>query len=277
MDNTAQLIELLAPPAHKGTLQALLKTGTITAKLGFFNVSFGYGKGQVLGANMPKSIPTLLSEPEGSQVIALARKDMAGLVDELFAELVKNKVQMPNVFVGLDVAAKVAENPEAKVSLGDLLPKKAGVKVPDVKAFTEASQPAGVPLTKAAAYDPAYANINDTPIKLATASKLLQPVKGTSLGVVYYTIALSDNLRLAVRKISSPANRVSFRVEGTATPAEKVKLQEAGMIQSTGYWSMHLECEDVSMARVVGAFLMGLGINFNQQVVKFDDIPGETA
>jgi hypothetical protein len=35
---------------------------------------------------------------------------------------------------------------------------------------------------------------------------------------------------------------------------------------SNGYASIHLECGEIPVPRVVGGILMGLGINFNDQV-----------
>ena len=118
--------------------------------------------------------------------------------------------------------------------------------------------------------------VSDGPVKLIDATQLGQPVRGTNVNSIYYTSALSERVRLAIR-VSGTS--ISIRVEGSPNTTEKAKLVGFGMspkIPNSGeaYYSMHLDAEDCPVPRVVGAVLLGLGIDFDEVIKNFKDIKG---
>lgn len=107
-------------------------------------------------------------------------------------------------------------------------------------------------------------------VLLRDAKALLQPVFGTSTGSVYYACAISERVRVAVRLVN---DSVSLRAEGNPSKEEAALLQAAGLSNHGKYWSMHLNCNNVPPKRAVGAFLMGLGIDFDETITTVKGIP----
>jgi len=107
----------------------------------------------------------------------------------------------------------------------------------------------------------------DAVIDLKAAAALGQKVHGTSTGSVYYCIAMTEHVKVAARLTAGGS--VSIRVEWTDNPKDDLKkLTEAGVIMKQGYGSIHFDAENVPMPRVVGAFLLGTGINWKQIVTN---------
>ena len=108
-------------------------------------------------------------------------------------------------------------------------------------------------------------NINfnlNSPEKLADASQMYQPVRGTSTGSVYSVVALSDLIKVAARVTGQ---KLSMRVEGKGIESQKIadKLTEMGFAPTAGsHYSMHMACGEVPADRVIGAILAGLGVEF---------------
>jgi len=112
----------------------------------------------------------------------------------------------------------------------------------------------------------------ELPSKLAEAGKLYQPVKGTSAGSVYATVALSETMKVAARVGS---DKLSIRVEGLCITDPKVvkKLIEIGFTESKGtHFSMHLSCGNVPVERVIGAILGSLGREFKTPIPVLDRV-----
>lgn len=110
--------------------------------------------------------------------------------------------------------------------------------------------------------------VNDV-ILLKDAKALGQKVKGTSAGSVYYCIALTDHVKLAARLYKSGS--VSIRAEWTDDPKEELqKLEDAGLQMKAGakYGSVHFESGNVPLQRVVGAFLVGTGIDWKAAIMN---------
>ena len=102
-------------------------------------------------------------------------------------------------------------------------------------------------------------------IHLKAAQALGQQVHGTSSGSVYYTIALTDHVKLAARLYKTGS--ISIRAEWTDDPKDDLKkLQEAGLQMKANYGSLHFDAADVPPQRVIGAFLMGTGIDWKASV-----------
>jgi hypothetical protein len=102
-------------------------------------------------------------------------------------------------------------------------------------------------------------------VALRNAQAVGQKVKGTSSGSVYVTIAYNPRVKLAARV---QGETVSIRAEWqNALEEELDKLKQNGLSMKPDYASMHLEAHGVPVARVIGGFLMGLGLKFDEQIV----------
>jgi ribosomal protein L7/L12 len=109
-------------------------------------------------------------------------------------------------------------------------------------------------------------------VKLVDALALGQKVSGTSAGSVYYCIAYNSNLKIAAR---FSGHEVSLRAEWKKKiPSEVSLLASNGMKVTEKYASLHLALNGVPPARVVGAFLMGLGMEFSDQVTSAKQLVG---
>jgi hypothetical protein len=101
--------------------------------------------------------------------------------------------------------------------------------------------------------------------KLADATAIGQRVRGTSPDSVYIVTAVSPTVRLAMR---TKNGQLSVRAEGTPTNGEITSMKKFGLTEGSSsegsYWSMHMSLGGVPVARVIGAVLMGLGIDFMQ-------------
>lgn len=94
---------------------------------------------------------------------------------------------------------------------------------------------------------------------LDTASKMFQPVKGTSASSIYYVVALLKGLNLAVR---STSGSISVRAAGPALNNYGKALEEAGFDVKSNYASVHFDChgEDIKV-KTIGAILAKLGLH----------------
>ena len=113
----------------------------------------------------------------------------------------------------------------------------------------------------------------DKVIDLKAAEALGQKVHGTSSGSVYHTIALSEHgVKIAARLYKSGS--ISIRAEWTpastlaGVQAELKKLEESGVQMKANYGSIHFDAQDVPLQRVIGAFLVGTGIQWKAAVMN---------
>ncbi|KVR21710.1 hypothetical protein WK13_34800 [Burkholderia ubonensis] len=113
-------------------------------------------------------------------------------------------------------------------------------------------------------------------VPLKQATLLGQKTKGTDQNSIYRCMALSPSCNLAVRVQSiadGNSHAISIRAEGNFTSAVREALKEAGMIASTsGHYSIHFQTNGVPVSRVIGAFLMGLGLEFEEQIKHVKEI-----
>jgi hypothetical protein len=102
-------------------------------------------------------------------------------------------------------------------------------------------------------------------IKLRDATKLGQAVQGTSSGSVYTVIALNPRVKVAARV---QGTGVSIRAEfDNAKSSEIESLKKFGLSHSGGeHLSMHMQCDGIPVARVIGAFLFDSGIAFDSAI-----------
>lgn len=100
-------------------------------------------------------------------------------------------------------------------------------------------------------------------VELLYATNIYQRVQGTSSGSTYICVAISQDMRVAVRFKGTNNTTVSIRAEGN-TEKYKKNLETAGLdIKDDKYASVHLNCDSQLLAtRAVGAVLMGMGIEF---------------
>jgi len=105
---------------------------------------------------------------------------------------------------------------------------------------------------------------------LKDATQMYQPVRGTSGGSKYFVVALSDDVKVAARV---QGNAVSVRAEGNLTPKIKAALGSVGMDDKVDYMSAHFTATpNASAKKVVGAVLIGCGLDFDTPVPSVDKI-----
>lgn len=100
-------------------------------------------------------------------------------------------------------------------------------------------------------------------ISLRDSQAIGQPVHGTSQGSVYYTVATGPRVRLAARVHKGGSVSIRAEWKPTLTPDEKQKLQDIGLQMKSDYASMHLNAADVPVGRVIGAFVIGIGLEWD--------------
>lgn len=111
-------------------------------------------------------------------------------------------------------------------------------------------------------------------IHLREAKALKQKVHGTSTGSVYHAIAIGNRVKLAARLYHK--GDISIRAEwNDATEDEKKKLQSAGLGMKGEYASIHLSADGVPIERVIGAILLGTGIDWKEIVKTANDLEYE--
>jgi hypothetical protein len=110
--------------------------------------------------------------------------------------------------------------------------------------------------------------------KLSDAKKLFQPVMGSDPKSTYFCVALSNDIKIAVRIKTN--QKVSIRAEGIGLSIHKTALLAAGLNGDTGHYSVHLGCGSDDLARkAVGAVLFGTGIKFDQVATDLSGIWGK--
>ncbi len=112
-------------------------------------------------------------------------------------------------------------------------------------------------------------------VQLAQATKLYQPVNGTSETSTYHCVGLAGDFKFAARR---KGKDLSIRVEG---PIAKWKTQliTAGFnseyAEAGKYTSVHFSnIDDVTAARALGAVLAGTGLKFQSPLPSLDLIEG---
>lgn len=124
------------------------------------------------------------------------------------------------------------------------------------------------------------ADMNASPVPLKEATKLNQPVCGTSGGSIYHVIALGESCVVAARIKSN--NEIAIRAEvlvpANSTEGQKARsgLKFAGLDQKpAGHWSLHLEPEDFGMVkRSLGSTLMAMSIHFDGVTTNLHPLQG---
>jgi len=114
-------------------------------------------------------------------------------------------------------------------------------------------------------------------VKLRDATTIGQAVRGTSSDSVYRVIATNKVVKLAARLHSG--SKISLRAEfvtpnSLSNNVTSASLKAMGMSpkDNGSYYSVHMDCENVPPARVVGAVLFGFGIDFDAQIKSLKEI-----
>ena len=119
--------------------------------------------------------------------------------------------------------------------------------------------------------------MTESPVKLNAATKLYQPVKGSSQGSIYFCvgITLDNSLKIGAR-IKSDFS-VSVRVEGDVLN-HKSAIEGAGItVQNEHYGSVHLSSggSPIMAGRIIGSLLAGIGLDYRTQVPKVSYLMGK--
>ena len=98
-----------------------------------------------------------------------------------------------------------------------------------------------------------------TPVKLADATMMYQPVRGSGKGTRYFVVGIAPLLKIAARL---KGKALSVRVEGSALSNTKVLEHLATLGLGTdkgGYLSVHLDAEDPTTAnKAIGSMLAAI-------------------
>ena len=108
-------------------------------------------------------------------------------------------------------------------------------------------------------------------IQLADATRLYQPVYGSSKTSRYYLVAATDDLKLAARLSNG---KLSVRVEGDITK-HATEIAAAGFILNGNYASMHLSVpSSLIAAKALGAVISAIPVKFRTLMPQFSLIEG---
>ena len=240
----------------------------------------------------------------GTTVLSIVRQKVTDLIGTAFAKAEGDKVVENALGVANMTPLQAAKDPAVKIAVLDAVYKNGGIsKIEGIKVCRNLTG-----LTLKEAKDLTEAWMNETggdsivdvihklgkfsvevpqfespivdSISLREATKLHQPVHGTTSGAVYHVIALSADVKVAVRIKES--NEVAIRVEiippnsTEAASQIRTKLTAAGMEKKTaGHYSLHLEPEDFSMVtRSIGSTLFSTGIPFDMVSTQLESLKG---
>jgi hypothetical protein len=100
-------------------------------------------------------------------------------------------------------------------------------------------------------------------VKLVHATKMYQPVFGTSVGSTYFAVALSPLIKVAARY---KGTSLSVRLEGDVETI-KIKAVELGFKLDAAHASIHMIVDsDMTAGKVLGSILCGLSMAFNTPI-----------
>lgn len=120
---------------------------------------------------------------------------------------------------------------------------------------------------------PEVAAVTDAPVSLSAASKLMQPVTGTSGGSVYNVIALGAHAKVAVRIRKD--NDVAIRVVPVTDVGVKACMNAGLDKKSGGHYSMHLHPDSKALVnKCVGSILFALDLDWDGVIGNMSDLVG---
>ena len=172
-----------------------------------------------------------------------------------------DKVNNNDALVSFDYYAEMAKTGSMQVGAMTLLlqgkPAPA-FKEPGPKAPAGQTPPA--PAAKWPYFDPQTLKSAPT-IKLRDATRMYEPVQGSSPQSRYFLVAANQDLRIAARY---KGTSLSVRIEGPSWEKHKHQIAACGFdnVQvDKGYASIHLHVGDpITAGKALGAILLGLGM-----------------
>lgn len=256
-------------PALLSSLKSAYEGGKLKVTLGMYSVLFEFpakpDAGGV-GINLCTSLTSLLKPGVSPEILATARDQLAELAEAALKFLEQNGIEYGSF-------ANYGKQPEpdpANPLAGLEEEQKVAIPEPAIAAVKKA-------LGKTLKKSQDAGGFKGTAVKLAEVTNICQPVRGSSEGSVYYSIAISPEVKIAAR-IKSDGN-ISLRAEPANSefdPNVATKLKTIGMKPSgNGYMSVHFDSMGVPPARIIGAFLLGLDIEFTEQVTNLNQLKVE--
>lgn len=243
-----QFFMKMLPPDSQQDYSTLTKKG-VNFNLAFYSVTADLSKFGLpnLSVTLPTSTTSLMKGNADKTVQDQSTVQLIELLYDVMSSVYGKAAPLEN---GTKSGSMSSETPNLQT-----IPKAATVKKPVLMATMEPVTEGGV-------------------VRLAQATQVGQPVRGSSGGSVYYAMALSDQVKLAVRVKKNGS--VSIRAEGTMPAQIQQRLHSAGMTKAgSEHWSIHFDAVDVPVSRCVGAFLMGLEIPFDSQITNFSQVKVE--
>lgn len=207
----------------------------IVLHLGFKDVKFvAKASGNVIGhVSFPVSVASLM-KPDCAQS---TKQVVLGQVNKVLEAVLANG------------AMPVEGEPGPMLVTPEDIQHKVKVKQPEPTPAATAGNKPALPVAEV---------LKMAPVPLKDATRLYQPVHGTSQGSVYYVVALGPDAALAAR---ITGHNVSIRAERVTPKGEKallpMKIEKKG-----AYMSAHLKAVKSSPTRVVGAVLLGSGLEW---------------
>lgn len=216
------------------------------------------------GSNVPKKVvPVSLSLLQKLSSGAITATEKEKLTDDLVVA----------------VMALKGSEPKKKGALSMLPPDVvAGVVQQKVEATATAMKQVGEAAKQAALAWEVFdlKLLQSSPaVKLRDATKMYQPVYGTSNGSRYFVVGGNDDIRVAAKY---KGGSLSIRVEGPNWEKHLSNIQNVGFGKadvSAGYASLHLSVsDDLVAAKALGAVLLGLGVQLDTPLPNVKLIKG---
>lgn len=245
----------------KGTVDA-----TVAAQNGKVIEDWVMGLSAHFGGVTPKSTQELtvlgylgIADPPNLITLIKAIRTVTGL------GLAEGKKLAEHVLHGTDVVLDVSQTTHLPLGSKVKVLEAAGVKVKgySTPAVSDVLHQTMLPTT---------AKPVNAVIDLKDAEALGQKVHGTSAGSVYHTIALSHKgVKVAARLYKGGS--ISIRAEWQGHPTDELqKLEASGVMMKKTYGSIHFDAAQVPLQRIIGAFLVGTGVNWKQAVMNGADL-----
>lgn len=238
----------------KGSVSGLLKA--LGAKVGFIEQVIKSDFTLNLGISSIKLVSGY--ETETIQLGATVESIILGKVTEAEKIIILGKVVKK-----LQPHLQVIANPKYTEPTPDLVANAEMEQV--IKAMAK------VTTSEATNKIPNYEEVKALqPVALRDAVYMYQPVLGTSHSSIYSVVALTDSLAMAVKL---GGNNISVRVEGNISTEDKLKLATVGLTDKGAYLSGHFDTQGkCDASRVLGAILLGCGIDYNTPLPKLSMI-----
>ena len=149
-----------------------------------------------------------------------------------------------------------------------------GAKKPEVVVKADLSKKEKEVVAGMVEQESVIADMNAHPVALELANKLYQPVRGTSSGSKYFSVAIGDvNIGVRVNK-KGEGFHLSVRAEGKVQEHAS-ELVLLGLGDNGSYWSSHFDVDDeLLMKKTIGSLLFGSGLTFRMVATDMKKLIG---